>query len=201
MVKAAEDIPTLRRRTLAMLDGHQNAMGEADCLIELQLLEESELKETDKQERKKRPVATGVVDYFPDALVEIALVSWNCSQQHNPGSPMKWDRSKSTDEGDALMRHFIDRGKRDSDGMRHSAKVAWRALALLQKEIEADHGDASAPVLPEFIHAGDGFVCSDCKRAEAFQALETRKAFGGRDFVFDTAGGAHLLSHCTKVAG
>ena len=36
------------------------------------------------------------------------------------------------------MRHFIDRGTRDSDGMRHTAKVAWRAMALLQKEIEKE---------------------------------------------------------------
>jgi hypothetical protein len=51
---------------------------------------------------------------------------------------MHWDRSKSTDEADACMRHFIDRGKKDSDGLRHTAKAAWRLLALLQKEIEAE---------------------------------------------------------------
>jgi hypothetical protein len=37
---------------------------------------------------------------------------------------------------DALSRHLIEAGKIDSDGVRHSAKVAWRALANLQKEIE-----------------------------------------------------------------
>ncbi|KAF1711076.1 hypothetical protein CSC70_03885 [Pseudoxanthomonas kalamensis DSM 18571] len=31
----------------------------------------------------------------------------------------------------------MQRGTVDTDGVRHSAKVAWRALALLQKEIEA----------------------------------------------------------------
>jgi hypothetical protein len=30
------------------------------------------------------------------------------------------------------------RGTMDSDGLRHTAKMAWRALALLQKEIEAE---------------------------------------------------------------
>lgn len=89
-------------------------------------------------ERKKCPVATGVLDYFPDALMEVARVSYEGSQQHNPGEPVHWERSKSTDEADALMRHLLQRGKRDTDGMRHSAKVAWRALALLQKEIEAE---------------------------------------------------------------
>ena len=47
-------------------------------------------------------------------------------------------KEKSTDEADALVRHLLDRGKRDTDGVRHSAKVAWRALALLQREIEAE---------------------------------------------------------------
>ena len=94
-------------------------------------------------ERKHHPVATGVIDYFPDALMEISNVSYVGNDQHNPGEPLHWAREKSADEADALMRHFIDRGKRDVDGQRHSAKMAWRALALLQKEIEADRGKNS----------------------------------------------------------
>lgn len=90
----------------------------------------------DAKERKHRPIGTGVLDYFPDALAEVALVSYTGNEQHNPGTPLHWDRSKSTDEADALIRHFVERGKVDTDGMRHSAKMAWRALALLQKEIE-----------------------------------------------------------------
>ena len=89
-------------------------------------------------ERKSRPVASGVLDYFPDALVAIAHVSWIGNEQHNPGQPLHWDRSKSTDEADAMLRHFLQRGTMDTDGVRHSAKMAWRALALLQKEIEND---------------------------------------------------------------
>jgi len=34
------------------------------------------------------------------------------------------------------MRHLMEVGSLDSDGIRHSTKVAWRALANLQKEIE-----------------------------------------------------------------
>jgi len=60
------------------------------------------------------------------------------NDQHNPGAPLHWDRSKSGDESDALARHFIDRGTLDTDGQRHSTKVVWRALAMLQKEIEAE---------------------------------------------------------------
>lgn len=94
---------------------------------------------TDAKERKGLPVATGFVDYFPDAMVAVALLSKVGNDQHNPGKPLHWDRSKSGDESDALMRHFLDRGTLDSDGIRHSAKVAWRAMALLQKEIEGEN--------------------------------------------------------------
>ena len=60
--------------------------------------------------RKAQPVATGVVDYFPDALVAIAELSRIGNEQHNPGAPLHWDRTKSGDESDALMRHFISGG-------------------------------------------------------------------------------------------
>ena len=90
--------------------------------------------------RKEIPIASGCLDYFPDALAAVAYVSFVGNVQHNPGQPLHWDRSKSTDEADALMRHFMERGTVDSDGVRHSAKVAWRALALLQKEIENESG-------------------------------------------------------------
>lgn len=94
----------------------------------------------DPDERKKYPIASGVLDYFPDALAEIARVSWEGNNQHNPGTPLHWDRAKSDDEPDAMIRHFMARGTRDSDGQRHTAKAAWRLLALLQKELEADQG-------------------------------------------------------------
>jgi hypothetical protein len=87
--------------------------------------------------RKMRPVCTGVLDYFPDALLAVAEVSRVGNEQHNPGEPLHWAKEKSTDEADALVRHLLDRGTRDKDGVRHSAKVAWRALALLQRELDA----------------------------------------------------------------
>ena len=91
-------------------------------------------------ERKQLPIVRGVLDYFPDALLEVATASLAGQSQHLNGDGLHWDRSKSTDEADALVRHLLDRGKRDTDGVRHSAKVAWRALALLQREIEAEEG-------------------------------------------------------------
>lgn len=90
------------------------------------------------EERKRFPVGTGVLDYFPDALVAVAEVSYHGNEQHNSGQPLHWAREKSTDEADTLIRHFLQRGQRDVDGLRHTAKMAWRALALLQKEIEGE---------------------------------------------------------------
>src|SRR5690348_10620456 len=90
------------------------------------------------EQRKGMPLASGVLDYFPDALLAVAEVSRVGNEQHHPGQPLHWDKSKSTDEADALMRHLLDRGTVDTDGMRHSAKVAWRALALLQRELDAE---------------------------------------------------------------
>ena len=93
----------------------------------------------DAEERKRRPLASGVLDYFPNALMAVAHCSLVGNEQHNPGTEIHWDRSKSGDESDSLLRHMIDRGKMDSDGVRHSAKIAWRALAMLEKEIEAEN--------------------------------------------------------------
>ena len=90
--------------------------------------------EKNKDKRKQIPIYTGVIKYFPDAIAEIAKVSYAGNQQHHPDKPLHWDRAKSTDELDALMRHLLEAGKIDNDGMRHTAKVAWRALANLQKE-------------------------------------------------------------------
>lgn len=93
---------------------------------------------TDAQVRKQYPVYTGFIKYFPDAIMEVANLSFVANEQHNPGTPVHWDRSKSGDEKDALMRHLIQSGTLDTDGIRHSTKVAWRSLAMLQKEIEKE---------------------------------------------------------------
>lgn len=88
--------------------------------------------------RKQHPIASGVMDYFPDALVAVSNVSWRGNEQHNPGQPLHWARGKSFDEADTMLRHFLQRGSLDVDGTRHSAKMVWRALAILQKEIEGE---------------------------------------------------------------
>lgn len=91
--------------------------------------------------RKKHPLYSGLLKYFPDALMAVANCSWVGNEQHNPGTELHWDRTKSKDEADALMRHLLESGTIDTDGVRHSTKVAWRALALLQKELEQEQNN------------------------------------------------------------
>lgn len=91
---------------------------------------------TDSAERKCLPLATGLLDYFPAALAEVARVSLIGGRQHR--AKLQWIRHKSSDHADAAIRHVIERGGRDRDGCRHTAKAAWRILALLQEELEAE---------------------------------------------------------------
>ena len=93
---------------------------------------------TDSASRKALPICTGVLDYFPKALLAVAHCSRVGNEQHNAGQPLHWAKEKSTDHADALVRHLIQRGTIDSDGVRHAAKVAWRALALLEVELESN---------------------------------------------------------------
>lgn len=95
-------------------------------------------------ERKERPIASGVLDYFPAALLEVANLSRIGNEQHNPGQSLHWAKGKSGDHADALLRHLIDRGSVDTDGVRHSVKVAWRALALLQTELDKEINNEQA---------------------------------------------------------
>ena len=103
---------------------------------------EKALLPTEPKARKKVPLWSGLVKYFPDALVAVAAVSYAGNEQHNPGQPLHWARGKSMDQEDTLMRHLFESGSVDVDGHRHSAKMAWRALAILQLEIEKEkNGD------------------------------------------------------------
>lgn len=115
----------------------------AYTMTESERLDYEELKDFYKEQReqtdrKKIPLFSGVIKYFPDALIEVAKTSWMGNQQHHPDKTLHWDRSKSTDELDALTRHLFQSGTIDVDGIKHSAKVAWRALANLQKELEEE---------------------------------------------------------------
>lgn len=94
---------------------------------------------TDAAARKAIPIYSGFIKYFPDAIAAVAELSRKGNDQHNPGKPLHWDRSKSGDEMDALMRHLLDDAAGvpvDTDGVEHLTKTAWRAMAALQKHLE-----------------------------------------------------------------
>ena len=99
-------------------------------------VEAEEVKPTDKAtDRKATPVFSGVLKYFPNALKEVSKCSKAGNDQHHPDKPLHWDMDKSKDEYDALTRHLIDHtiNPIDDDGMLHLTKVAWRALAGLER--------------------------------------------------------------------
>ncbi len=95
---------------------------------------------TDSQARKDLPIATGFMDYFPDAMAAVAELSRIANEKHNPGEPMHWSKDKSTDHADCLIRHFMQRGTWDTvEGVAvlHATEMAWRAMAILQLELDA----------------------------------------------------------------
>lgn len=91
------------------------------------------------EERKNYPMAVGLLDYFPDALAEVARISHEAGAKHHPGEPTHWERGKSMDHADCILRHLAERGGMDGN-TRHSGALAWRALALLQEELELELG-------------------------------------------------------------
>lgn len=115
------------------------AVGEGDIEIE------QGVQPNKHYERKQAPVFSGVLNYFPDAIWLVAKCSKTGNDQHNTGEPLHWAREKSTDESDCLVRHLMQYDQLDDDGILHAAKVAWRALALLQRTLE-DRGEA--PISP-----------------------------------------------------
>lgn len=100
---------------------------------------------TSDAERKALPIFSGVLEYFPDALLEVARVSKIGNDQHNPGQPLHWAKEKSTNQKDTALRHMMDhycfKTPRDTDGAYHLAKAAWRSLAALQRLIEQERGE------------------------------------------------------------
>ena len=85
--------------------------------------------------RKAQPAFSGVLKYFPNAIKYVSTVSKAGNDQHHPDKPLHWDMSKSKDELDALTRHLIDHSvdPMDEDEILHLGKVAWRALAALER--------------------------------------------------------------------
>jgi hypothetical protein len=136
---------------------------------------------TDAKARKAIPIYSGFIKYFPLAIAAVAELSRIGNDQHNPGKPLFWDRSKSGDELDAQMRHVLDEAAgvaEDTDGVKHLTKNAWRAMAALQKALEKER-DSQATAACEVIDFGStaqnriklptGGLCALCGEARADQ--------------------------------
>jgi hypothetical protein len=124
---------------------------------------------TDPKARKAIPVYSGFDKYFPRAKCAVAELSRIGNDQHNPGQPLHWDRSKSGDELDALERHKMDLTiegpfARDTDGVLHATKLAWRAMANLEKTLEAIEAFDAASKATAPLEAR---LCEQCNRVVA----------------------------------
>lgn len=97
-----------------------------------------DLGDYDKNPNKQFPMFEGLLKYFPNALRQVSNLSLVANNQHHKDKPLHWDKNKSTDEKDALLRHLTEIAKGndfDDDGQMHATKVAWRALANLEREL------------------------------------------------------------------
>ena len=112
---------------------------------------------TDSKVRKGIPIYRGFVKCFPDAMAAIAQLTARATKQHHPDADVHWDKSKSVDELDALLRHMLDDVmdplSRDAEGVLHAVKIGWRAMANLQRladsgvDIFAEEADDSEYVV------------------------------------------------------
>lgn len=118
---------------------------------------------TDSAERKTYPLYRGLFCYFPRALAAVAHHSWQGNEQHHPGTSLHWDRSKSSDEEDALLRHVLE-GEWEA--------VAWRALAKLEKVLE----ERAAQCLPPTILQSDTNLTTTCQISDGSGATPSRSA-------------------------
>lgn len=113
----------------------------------------------DSAARKRIPIFTGAIKYFPRALAKVAGISLKGNEQHHPGKPLHWDKSKSTDHLDALVRHLVDSLDPEHDAIEALAQAAWRALAELETRLEnvakRTQPETSADVSPREFKVGD----------------------------------------------
>lgn len=114
---------------------------------------------TDSAARKDIPLHSGVLAYFPAALMGVARISKLGNDKHNPGQPLHHARGKSMDHADCVMRHLMDlsdliaanaRAPGDSPVqveaiLSEASNLAWRALAYSQ-QLHERYG--AAPLAP-----------------------------------------------------
>ncbi len=93
---------------------------------------------TNDTERKAIKIWDGFFRYFPDAIIEVTKTSCRGNDQHHKNDPLWWDKSKSKEELNSMMRHLLDAN--ESDSIEDWARVAWRAMANLQRKCDVKNG-------------------------------------------------------------
>jgi|GEM_PF-2604166 len=101
----------------------------------------------DSAERKRTPIYSGVIAYFPLAIAAVARVSQRGNDKHNPGEPLHHARNKSSDHKDCMARHLcdIDTYNPELAEYEDAACHAWRSLAYLQELEEKRLGKGLPP--------------------------------------------------------
>lgn len=125
-----------------VIDPYEEMVEEAEVHVSVVLSTYKKFTEMTDAERKQIPVYDGFIRYFPNAIVAVAQNSMKGNEQHNPGKPLFWDRTKSKDEAGSGARHLIDQAiyenEADIEGQIEAAKAkAWRAMANLEKLLES----------------------------------------------------------------
>lgn len=119
---------------------------------------------SDAKARKGMPIFSGVIAYFPHAVAAVAECSRIGNTQHNPGQPLHWAKEKSSDETDCILRHAtdlaIDPLHRDADGVLAAVKMAWRALANLERMHDSGADIFAVPSCESSSVAGSGSSAS-----------------------------------------
>jgi hypothetical protein len=97
------------------------------------------LSNFDSTGRKKVPMFSGLLAYFPDACAAVAEHSYKGNEKHNPGEPLHHSRGKSMDHTDCIIRHVSNYEGMDGDSLEVVA-LAWRSMALAQEVLERKFG-------------------------------------------------------------
>jgi len=92
-------------------------------------------------ERKRIPLWTATIGYFPAAFMLLAKLGYDANEQHNPGEPVHWARDKSTDHLNCAMRHLFDSLFLTREArLKVLTQVFWRIGAEIQTSYEELYG-------------------------------------------------------------
>lgn len=108
-----------------------------------------------KHDSNKPQPFKGVFQYFPKALMAVAIVSGYGAKKYEWGN---WAKARGADRyWEALTRHFLALcgGERldEESGLRHIEHLAWNALAVLELELRQEKENGSQRIQPQ---PGDG---------------------------------------------